>query len=100
MSFFPLLFHLLCNMIPNMADYIFDNREIITALGTLLSVHVFYLFILFNKYIYLINDKIWRIPANYGNARKWRRIRSCIRTWLVPVKSGFRCFKAVDFREG
>lgn len=36
-----------------MADYIFDNREIITALGTLLSVHVFYLFILFNKYIYI-----------------------------------------------
>lgn len=36
-----------------MADYIFDNREIITALGTLLSVHVFYSFILFNIYIYI-----------------------------------------------
>lgn len=42
-------------MIPNMADYIFDNREIITVLSTLLSVYVFiHSYCLTNIYISLM----------------------------------------------
>lgn len=80
-------------------DLIFrQRRHLLTGLNYILAPQSPHYFVNLFK-IELISARIaCQIHGNYGSNRKCRKTRSWYKDVVVPVKSGFCCFKTGGFR--